>query len=315
MAGYALRRTGQAVLVLWAAYSLSFLVLFLLPGDSVTIQAGGADQGQLSEQQLADIRAQLGYDRPVHERYVDQLGSALRGDLGTSAQTGQPVTTALAEALPSTVQLAGAALLVALVGGATLALVATYTRRRWLRQALLSLPAAGVSVPTFWVGLLLVQLLSFRLGLFPAVGDDSLAALVLPAVTLALPTGAIVAQVLAKSLLDTLDEPYVVTARAKGVSRAAVHLRHAVPNAVLPALTIAGVLVGTLLAGSVVVESVFSRAGIGRLTIAAVSGQDLPVVQGVVVLSAVLFVGVNLLVDLAHPLLDPRVAAAPVPVR
>lgn len=311
LARYLLRRVGQAVLVLWAAFTVSFLVLVALPGDSTTIAAGGTDSGGLSDDQLAALRAAQGYDRPVVVQYLDQLGSLLRGDLGTSAQTGQPVTAALADAIPSTVQLAGLALLLAVVGGAGLALVATGTRSRWLRQALLSLPAVGISVPTFWVGLLLVQAFSFRLRWFPAVGEATPAALVLPAVTLALPTGAVIAQVLAKSLLTTLDEPFVTTARAKGVGRVLVHLRHAVPNAVPPALTVAGVLVGSLLAGSVVVESVFSRTGVGRLTITAVTAQDTPVVQGVVVLGAVLFVGVNLLVDLAVPLLDPRVTTAP----
>ncbi|MEU1168597.1 ABC transporter permease, partial [Streptomyces sp. NPDC005921] len=188
--------------------------------------------------------------------------------------------------------------------------VATYTSRRWLRQLLLSLPPLGVSVPTFWVGLLLVEAFSFRLRWFPAFGNDGLRGLVLPALTLALPTGALVAQVLAKSLLTALDQAYVETARAKGAGRWRVHLRHALRNASLPALTVVGLLVGQLIAGSVVVETVFSRDGLGRVTAAAVTAQDIPLVQGVVVFGALIFVATNLVVDLVYPLLDPRIVVA-----
>jgi peptide/nickel transport system permease protein len=200
--------------------------------------------------------------------------------------------------------------LLAVVLGGGLAVLATYTARRWLRQLLLSLPPLGVSVPTFWVGLLLVETFSFRLHWFPAFGNDGLKGLVLPALTLAVPTGAQVAQVLAKSLLTALDQAYVETARAKGAGRWRVHLRHALRNASLPALTVVGLLVGQLIAGSVVVETVFSRDGLGRVTAAAVTAQDIPLVQGVVVFGALTFVTTNLVIDLVYPLLDPRIVVA-----
>jgi peptide/nickel transport system permease protein len=175
---------------------------------------------------------------------------------------------------------------------------------------MLALPPLGVSLPTFWVGLMLVQLLSFRIQLFPAFGNEGISGLVLPAVTLAVPTSALLAQVLAKSLATTLGEPYIDTARAKGAGRARVHFRHALRNAALPALTVAGLLVGNLVAGSVVVESVFARNGVGRTTVAAVTVQDIPVVQAVVVFGAFVFVLVNLAVDLVYPVLDPRIVTA-----
>jgi peptide/nickel transport system permease protein len=234
----------------------------------------------------------------------------VRGDFGDSVSTGRPVTSTLADALPQTLQLTGAALLLAVVLGGGLAVLATYTSQRWLRQLLLSLPPLGVSVPTFWVGLLLVEAFSFRLHWFPAFGNDGLRGLILPAVTLAVPTGAQVAQVLAKSLLTALDQAYVETARAKGAGRWRVHLRHALRNASLPALTVVGLLVGQLIAGSVVVETVFSRDGLGRVTAAAVTAQDIPLVQGVVVFGALIFVVTNLIVDLVYPLLDPRIVVA-----
>ena len=311
MGRYLLRRLAQAVVVLWAAYTVSFLVLDALPGDPVTAMASaGLDSGAVDPAQLEAIRAEYGYDDPLVVRYLTHLGDAVTGDLGTSVATGRPVTGTLGDALPPTLQLTAVALLLAVVLGSGLALAATYTRRRWLRQVLLSLPGLGVAVPTFWVGLVLVQVLSFQLRWFPAFGNEGAASLVLPALTLAIPTGALVAQVLAKSLVTALDEPYVQTARAKGVGRVRIHLAHALRNASLPALTVVGLLAGQLLASAVVVETVFSRDGLGRVTAAAVGNQDLPLVQGVVVLGALVFVLVNLVVDLVYPLLDRRIVVA-----
>lgn len=311
MRRYVIRRIAQAVGVLWAAYTISFLVLDFLPGDPVSAMAGaGSDAGPVDPAQLARLRHEYGFDKPVLLQYLDYLGKAVRGDFGDSISTGRPVTATLAEALPQTLALAGAALLLAVVFGGGLAVLATYTNQRWLRQLLLSLPPLGVSVPTFWIGLMLVELFSFRLRLFPAFGGDGLRGLALPAVALAVPTGAIVAQVLAKSLLTALDEAYIETARAKGAGRARIHLRHALRNASLPALTVVGLLAGQMMANSVVIETVFSRDGIGRVTASAVTVQDIPLVQGVVVFGSRVFVVVNLVVDLVYPLLDPRIVVA-----
>ncbi|MGW3916878.1 ABC transporter permease [Streptomyces sp. NPDC005070] len=311
MRGYVIKRLAQAAGVLWAAYTVSFLVLDFLPGDPVTAMAGaGMESGQVDPRQIAALRHEYGFDKPVLAQYAEYLGRAVRGDFGDSVATGRPVASTLADALPQTLQLTSTALLLAVVLGGGLAVAATYTTRRWLRQFLLSLPPLGVSVPTFWVGLLLVEAFSFRLHWFPAFGNDGLRGLVLPALTLAVPTGAQIAQVLAKSLLTALDQAYVETARAKGASRWRVHLRHALRNASLPALTVVGLLVGQLIAGSVVVETVFSRDGLGRVTAAAVTAQDIPVVQGVVAFGALIFVMTNLVVDLVYPVLDPRIVVA-----
>lgn len=309
MTAYLVRRIALAVAVLWAAFTVSFVVLYLMPGDPVATMAGGGLDGEpLPPAELDALRARYGLDQPVLVQYGQQLWSALHGDFGTSVQNGQDVRAAIAEALPYTLQIALTGLTVAVVGGTALALAATYTRSRWLRQALLGLPSLAVSLPVFWVGLMLVQVFSFGLRLFPSVGAAGPSALVLPALTLGLPTGALVAQVLAKSLDQALDEPYVTTARAKGVGRPAIHLRHALRNAAIPALTVLGYVVGNLIAGSVVVETVFTRPGIGRLTVAAVGVQDIPLVQGIVVFAAAVFVLVNLAVDLVYPLIDPRIA-------
>ncbi|WP_326790641.1 ABC transporter permease [Streptomyces sp. NBC_00151] len=311
MRRYVLWRLVQAAGVLWAAYTLAFLLLDLLPGDPVAAMAGaGLNSTQVTPERLAELRAEYGFDRPLLVRYAASLGQALHGELGDSVATGRPVADTIADALPATLQLTAVALPLAVLLGGALALAATATRRRWLRQLLLSLPAVGISLPSFWVGLMLVQLFSFRLRLFPAFGDDTAAGLVLPAVTLALPAAVLVAQVLSKSLLAVLDEPYVQTARAKGAGRARVQLRHALRNASLPALTVVGLLAGQLTANAVVVENVFSRNGLGRITTQAVTVQDIPVVQGVVVFGALVFVLINFLVDLAYPLLDHRIVTS-----
>lgn len=311
MRNYLLRRLFQAVFVLWAVYTLSFGVLYLLPSDPATIMAsGGGDASTVTQGQIDALRHHYGLDRPLVEQYADGLLHAVRGDLGHSVQSGVPVTDLIADTFPSTIRLAVTALLLAVLLGGGLALLASGTRRGWLRQLLLSLPAAGVSAPTFWIGLVLVQLLSFRWRVFPAFGDTDPVSLVLPSVTLALPGAALVAQVLAKSLRTALAEPYVQTALAKGASRRRVLFGHALRNAAAPPLTLAGIMAGNVLAGAVVTETVFARPGIGRATAAAVTAQDIPVVQGVVLLGAATFVLTTLAVDLLHPLLDPRITTA-----
>ncbi|MFE0020487.1 ABC transporter permease [Amycolatopsis sp. NPDC059021] len=314
MRAYLLRRVGQAVFVLWAAFTLSFVILYLLPGDAVSAKLGGGEGGiTASPEQLAQARAEYGLDDPLPVQYGKRLLSALHGDFGRSITTGDDAAHMVVSALPPTLAVTGIAVLLAILGGGGIAIAGTYTRRPCLRQLLLSLPPLGISLPTFWVGLLLIQFFSFRLRLFPALGTQGFASLILPAITLALPTGAIIGQVLARSLTAQLAEPYVETASAKGASRLRVHFGHILRNAAVPALTVAGVVAGNLLAGSVITETVFSRDGVGRVTAAAVTNQDIPVVQAVIVLAALVFVVLNLVVDLLYPLLDPRIAATKAP--
>ncbi|MGW5571588.1 ABC transporter permease [Nocardia thailandica] len=308
MVTYVGSRVLQAIWVLWAAFTVSFVVLYLLPADAVSMAADGAGPGTpVDKAAIAELQARYGLDKPLWQQYLDALGNAVTGDLGHSLTTGDPVTADLAKALPATLGLAGLALLFAALGGIALAFAATYTRRPWLRNTLLALPPLGVAVPTFWTGLILLQLFSFRLHLFPAFGGTGLRGTLLPALTLALPIGAVIAQVLAAGLESTWRQPFAEVALAKGASRWWVQRRHIARLAAVPTFTIAGVLVGTMLAGSVVVESVFARAGVGRLTQTAVLNQDIPVVQGIVLLTALIFVTVNLAVDLLYPLLDPRI--------
>ncbi|KQR99260.1 MULTISPECIES: ABC transporter permease [Microbacterium] len=307
MTRYILGRLAQAVLVLWAAYTVAFLLLFALPSDPVKILAG-ADATDVTEAQLDQLRHQFGLDKPLWQQYLDKLGALLHGDLGTSITSGRPVAQVVGEAIPPTLQIAALALVIAVIVGTAVAVGATWFRIAWLRSLLLAMPPLGVAVPSFWLGLLLIQWFSFQIPIFPAVGDRTLAAAALPAIVLAVPAGANISQLLAKSLSATLGEPFIGTARAKGASRSRVHLRHALRNASLPAFTITGLIVGQLLAGTVVTETVFGRPGIGRVTAAAVEQQDLPVVLGVVLFAAAAFVIANLFVDLLYPVLDPRIS-------
>ncbi|MFI6178929.1 ABC transporter permease [Nonomuraea sp. NPDC051191] len=308
MTRYLLTRAGQAVLVLWAAFTASYVLLQLLPGDSILIKFQNPELG-LSPQQIADIRAYYSGGSPIGE-YLRTLSGFLTGGFGYSIDTGTPVVERLGEALPETARLASAAFALAVLLAVVIAFVASYSRTSWLRGALLSVPSLFISVPAFWLGILLIQAFSFRLRLVPVIGGGELQQLVLPVVTLAVPISAPIAQVLARGIDQVYAQPFVPVIAAKGATRWWILWRHVARNAVLPTLTVAGLTFGELIAGSVVTETVFGRNGIGRLTEQAVTAQDTPVMLAVVVLAAAVFVLVNLVVDVLFPVLDPRLKAA-----
>lgn len=298
-------RLGQAALVLFAAFTATFILLQAMPGDSILIKFENPELG-LSPAQIAEVRAQYGADEPVIIQFLHTLSGFLRGDFGYSIETGTPVLERLAAGLPDTLKLAGTAFVLAVLLAGAIAFTASHTRFAALRNVLTSVPALFISIPTFWLGILLIQLVSFKWKLLPAVGGSELQQLILPVLTLAIPISAPLAQVLCRSLDDVYLQPFVAVATAKGASRSWILWRHVGGNALLPVLTMAGLLFGELIAGSVVTETVFGRNGIGRLTERAVASQDIPMLQGVVILSALVFVVVNLLVDLLYPVLDPR---------
>ncbi|GGT04235.1 ABC transporter permease [Nonomuraea spiralis] len=308
MTRYVLTRAGQAVLVLWAAFTASYALLQLLPGDSILIKFQNPELG-LSPQQIAEIRAYYSGGSPVAE-YFRTLSGFLSGGFGYSIDTGAPVVERLGEALPETARLASAAFVLAVLLAVVIAFVASYSRTSWLRGALLSVPSLFISVPAFWLGILLIQVFSFRLRLVPVIGGSELQQLVLPVLTLAVPISAPIAQVLARGIDQVYAQPFVPVIAAKGATRWWILWRHVARNAVLPTLTVAGLTFGELIAGSVVTETVFGRNGVGRLTEQAVTAQDTPVMLAVVVLAAAVFVLVNLVVDVLFPVLDPRLKAA-----
>ena len=304
---YIVQRLGRAAFVLWAAYTFGFLILYLLPSDAAEIMAAGAEGAEIAPEKLAQFRAEMGLDRPLIVQYLDALAGLFRGSMGTSISTGRPVLSMLAEALGPTLVFASVTIVVATLAAIVFTFVATGTRRQRLREVLLSLPGIGLSFPTFCIGILLLQVFSFRLGWFPAFGGNGPLSLVLPVATLSVPAAALIAQLLTKGIDDEWGQLYVSQLHAKGLTPSRIFIRHLLRNACLPALTAAALLVGELFAGSIIVETVFSRPGLGRVIIAAVTARDLPVVLGVVLCGAVIFVVVNAIVDLLYPILDPRI--------
>lgn len=310
MTRYLVGRFAQALLVLWGAYSISYFILYLLPGDtlSILLSASGLDAQRMSVEQLAQARAHYGLDKGILEQYFSLLWDALGGDFGDSLSLNRPVNALLLERLPQTLALAGLAILLSLIAGLGFGYLTAYIQCPPLKAALARLPSLGVSVPVFWMGLLLIQLFAFNLGWLPATGSQGFTSLILPAVTLAIPSAAVYAQVLQRSFHNLWQEPYITTAFAKGLSRAQVQAGHGLKNAILPIFTLFGLQVGNTVSGAVLVETIFARNGVGRLAQEAVLRQDIPVVLAIVSVSAAAFVVVNLIVDLLYPCLDPRIS-------
>ncbi|GAB2577671.1 ABC transporter permease [Paractinoplanes abujensis] len=299
-----LRRIATGLVVLWAAATAAYLALLAAPGSTVdSIIGDGADTPLIR----AQIIEEWGLDRPAVVQYLDYLWRAAQGDLGRSYLLQRPVRDVIADQIGPTLTLA-----VAAAGlGALLALtLAVTTRRPWARRVSSTAELVVVSTPPFLIGIVLLSVFSFNLGWFPVSGGQGVASLVLPAMTLALPVAGVLTQVLRDGIDRALDEPFVVTARARGLGERAVLVRHALRHALLPAVTLTGWLFGTLLGGAVIIETVFGRPGLGQVTLQAVNSADMPVVLAVVVFSAFVYVVINTLADLSYLLIDPRLRPA-----
>ena len=307
MNAYIARRIVGIIPVLLGASLLVFSMLELVPGDPVQLMLS---EFQTTPEQIARLRSQLHLDDPLPVQFGRFVWNALHGDLGYSIRTRRPVTDEIADNFPSTLQLAIAGLIVAAALGVITGIVAAANQHSWLELGSMLLALIGVSMPSFWLGLLLIFLLSLRLRLLPATGGGDLQHLILPAVTLGLGAAAIVARLTRSSMLEVLRQEYVTTARAKGLAEWLVITRHALKNALIPVVTIFGLQFGQLLAGTFVVETVFARPGLGRLIIDGILNKDFPMVQGVVLVVAVSYVLVNLVVDLLYAVLDPRIRYA-----
>lgn len=306
-AAHLLRRLAAAFGVVLGVALLSSVLIHLVPGDPVELMLGeSATAGD-----RAALRARLGLDRPPAEQVFAQLARLARLDLGESLHSRRPVARLVAERLPATLELAVAALAVAVALALPLGVLAARRRGGAADGAAMGLALLGLSVPSFWLGPLLILLFSVQLGWTPVSGREGLSSLVLPALTLGTGMAAVLARMLRGSLLETLSEDYVRTARAKGVPEGAVLRRHALRNAALPVVTVFGMQAGALLAGAVITETVFAWPGIGSLLVEAIQRRDYPVVQGCVLLISTAYVLVNALTDLAYAWLDPRVRVAP----
>ncbi|GAA1389205.1 ABC transporter permease [Pseudonocardia kongjuensis] len=311
--GYALRRAGQAVVVVLLAYVFTFVVISVLPGDPVTATLRNPENG-FSEEEIARIIAYYGLDQPVYVQLWEALSRFLVGDLGLSLRSDRPVADMLGEVLGSTLALAGTAFVVAVVLAFGIALGAQYLPRPF-GPALRAFPSLFLSVPNFLIGLLLIQLFSFQLGLFRAIDADSPTATFFAALTLGIPVSAQIAEVLIANLDHESRQEYAAVARSRGLGRPALLVAHLLKPSSLPVVTVLALTVGELLGGAVITEAVFGRTGVGSLVERSVAMQDLPVLQAVVALAAVVFVVVNLVADLVYPLLDPRVSLQAGPER
>ena len=303
MRAYILRRLLLLVPTLFGVTLATFLMLRLTPGDPVAIMLGEFASGRES----ARLRQELGLDQPLVVQYVKFTVRAIHGDLGTSIRSRRAVSDEITERLPATVGLTLAAITLAVAVGVTVGTVAATSRAPMVDSAVMAFALLGLSMPTFWSGLLLILTFSLKLGWLPITESEGLKALVLPAVTLAAPASAVLARITRSSVLEVLRQEYIRTARSKGLIERAVIVRHALRNALVPVLTIVGLQFGGLLAGAVIVESVFSRPGLGRLAVNAVLARDFPVAQGIVLVVAVMYVFVNLSVDIMYGFLDPRI--------
>ncbi|KAA8883743.1 ABC transporter permease [Nocardia colli] len=296
-----LLRLISGVGVLWGAATLSFVGVRLAPGDTVDVLLG--EQPRTPEIEAA-IRAEWGLDSPAIVQYARYLWNVAHGDFGRSYVLQRPVSEVIGSQAGPTLALTGAALLVAVVFAVVVA--TTTARRRRARAVANAVELALISTPAFWLGIVLLSVFSFQLKIFPVAANKGLSALVLPAFALGLSLGAVISQVLRDGLERALDEPFAVTVRSWSVSETELRLRHGLRHAALPAVTLTGWLVGGLLGGAVIIEEVFGRPGLGRVTVDAVLAQDLPVVLAVAILSALVYVVISTLVDLLYLWLDPR---------
>lgn len=289
--------------VLIGVATLVFSLIHLVPGDPVQAMLGES----ASPQDVAQLRTKLGLDRPLLQQYGSFAAGVVRGDLGTSLRTNQPVTDIILERMPATMELAVSAMVVAILFAIPLGIIAAVGKGTHVDHAATTVALVGISMPTFWLGPLLAIVFSVWLGWFPVSGRGTVANLVLPAITLGAPLAAILARMTRASVLEELRELYVLAARARGVSETRAVLAHAFRNSLIPIVTVIGLQFGSVLTGAVITETIFAWPGVGRLLVQSISARDYPAVQGCILLIAVTYVSMNLFIDMLYGFLDPRI--------
>ena len=311
MGRFLIRRLAGAAVVLLLVSLMTFAMIWLVPGDP----AAAFLDASATPDQVARLRVALGLDKPLPLQMADWYGRVLRGDLGQSILLNRSVAAALVERLPVTLSLAGFALAFAVIFGVAAGTVAAVNHDRWPDQAMMTIALIGLSTPEFWLGLVLVLVFAVQLGWLPTGGfvpivespTGWLRTILLPALTIGLVQVGFIARMTRASMLEALGQDFVRTADAKGLSRFDVVVRHGLPNALIPILTVIGIVAGALLGGTVIIEQVFSIPGIGRLIIGAIAARDFPVMQGGLLFLAVIYLAVNLSVDILYAVVDPRV--------
>ena len=307
MLQYVLNRCLSAVFVVLGVMTLVFFMLHLLPGDATSVML--ADFGASAEEQ-EQLRRDLGLDQPMFIQYVTYMGNAVQGDFGRSLFTGRPALDQVLSQLPKTVELAVAAMVIAVIIGVTLGVTAAIRRNSWWDVTSMVLALLALSMPNFWLGLVFIFVFALQLGWFPVQGSDSLLHLVLPATALGLSAAGLIARLVRSSMLEVLRQDFITTARAKGIRETMVVTKHALRNAMGPVVTVIGINFGYLLGGSVVMEIVYARQGLGNLIVRSIFSHDFYVVQAGILFTASLFIFATLIVDLTYGLLDPRIRYA-----
>lgn len=309
MLRYIQRRLLIMIPVLWGVVTLVFFLMYMLPGDpaaTILAQSGGKAEA------IEKLREQLGLNDPLPVQYMRFLRNAVRGDFGSSIWLRQPVIQIIAENLPATIELALGALAVALTIGFSMGILAALKCNTWIDRLCMLTAIAGVSMPNFWLALLIMYVISaintyYGVLILPITGQGGIRHLIVPSLVLGFAVSGSLARLVRSSMLEVLRQEYITTARAKGLSRQVVVLRHALRNALIPVVTMLGLQFGYLLGGTVIIETVFSRRGLGRTIVDAIVWKDLPVVQGAVLVTATTYMLVNLLVDISYAVIDPRI--------
>lgn len=300
---YTLKRLGQTFLVLIGITLITFLLLNVVPGDPVAMML----DKRADEATIEKVRHEMGLDVPLHEQYIDFVKGAVKLDFGTSYFTKEVVTDAIVRCFKVTVKLAAMSFLFAVVLGITCGMIAAVYRGRWIDSALMTLSVVGVSAPSFWIAIILQIVIGLKLDLLPISGFDGPLNYILPSIALGTRYAGSIARITRTSMLDVIKQDYIRTARSKAVKESVVIMKHALKNAMIPIVTLVGTELGNMLTGSMLIEKVFSIPGIGKLAVDAMSNRDLPLLQGTVVYIALVFVIVNLVVDLSYALIDPRI--------
>jgi peptide/nickel transport system permease protein len=308
---YVVRRLLHALFVVWAVATVVFFIVHLIPGDPVRAILGP----EYSPEAAENIRNRLGLDEPLGVEYVNFIGDAISLDLGDSFFSDQPVLQSILESFPRTISLTVVSFLLGITLAIPLGIIAAVRRYHWQDHAASIVAFLGISMPSFWFGIIMILVFSVRLRWLPSFGYEPLAAgivpwlssLIMPSIALGLLYGAIVTRITRGSMIEVLGQPYIRTARAKGLRESVILVKHALPNALIPIVTVASIQLAILLSGAVVIETVFAIQGVGRLLVGAVISRDYPLIQGVVLLISVVFVLINLGTDLLYAAINPRI--------
>jgi len=303
MKQFIIQRLGTGLIVLIGISIFSFALIHLIPGDPIRIMLGE----NATAEQVQALREQLGLNEPLVTQYFHYVMGVLQGDLGTSFKTGRPVLTEIMERFPATVKLAASGMLLAIFIGITMGIIAARFKDTFLDFSAMSLATLGVSVPSFWLGILLIMLFTVKLGWLPIAGGTGLKDIILPAVTLGVLASTVISRLTRAGMVEVLSFDYIRTARAKGLGEGAVLFIHAFRNAMIPVVTIIGLQIASLLGGTVIIERVFDWPGLGSLAISAISSRDFPLVQGIILFIGMIFVMINILIDMLYSFIDPRI--------